>query len=121
MSSTPSWESAGSLLCVRLDALGDVLMTTPAIHALREAHPRRRITLLTSPNGARIGPMLPDVDEVLVYEAPWTAASPPRASVPEWRMLHYLRTRKFDGAIMFNAHASSALPAAMMAFMSEIP
>ena len=33
----PTWEDARNLLCVRLDSLGDVLMTTPAIRALKEA------------------------------------------------------------------------------------
>ena len=29
--STASWQSAERILCVRLDNLGDVLMTTPAL------------------------------------------------------------------------------------------
>ena len=46
------WSQARNILCVRLDALGDVLMTTPALRALKTSHPGRRITLLTSPAGA---------------------------------------------------------------------
>jgi ADP-heptose:LPS heptosyltransferase len=33
---------------VRLDNLGDVLMTTPALRALEESQPERHVTLLTS-------------------------------------------------------------------------
>ena len=49
----PSWDHARSVLAVRLDTLGDVLMTTPAIRALSGAGrpARREITLLTSPAG----------------------------------------------------------------------
>ena len=36
MSASFGWEDARNLLCVRLDSLGDVLMTTPAIRALKE-------------------------------------------------------------------------------------
>ena len=39
------WDATRNVLCVRLDALGDVLMTTPAIRAL--TRPDRRIPLLT--------------------------------------------------------------------------
>jgi ADP-heptose:LPS heptosyltransferase len=41
------WKSARNILCVRLDAMGDVLMTTPALQALRHSLPHCRLTLLT--------------------------------------------------------------------------
>jgi ADP-heptose:LPS heptosyltransferase len=48
------WQRARRVLCVRLDQLGDVLMTTPAIRALKESGSGRRITLLTSSAGAAV-------------------------------------------------------------------
>ncbi|WP_035521401.1 glycosyltransferase family 9 protein [Paraburkholderia sacchari] len=60
------------ILAVRLDHLGDVLMTTPALRALRSGASARHITLLASPAGAAIARHLPDVDEVIEYDAPWT-------------------------------------------------
>ena len=48
-----TWHLKRKLLCVRLDSAGDVLMTTPALNALKEAVPGRHLTLLTSPSGAR--------------------------------------------------------------------
>ena len=66
--SMPSrWNDAAHLLCVRLDSLGDVLMCTPAMRALRAQCPQRRLTLLTSPGGAALAPYLPEVDVVLAY------------------------------------------------------
>ena len=41
------WSEAKNILAVRLDSLGDVLMTTPALRALRGSAGARRITLLT--------------------------------------------------------------------------
>src|SRR5438270_13778119 len=72
------WEQARNILAVRLDAMGDVLMTTPALRALKEARPGRRLTLLTSPSGAAVAPLVPEVDECWVYESPWMKATPPR-------------------------------------------
>jgi hypothetical protein len=87
-----AWNNARRILCVRLDALGDVLMTTPAIRALKETHPGRRITLLTSPAGAEAAALIPEIDDVLVYDAPWMKATRPRnSSQTEWVMAERLR------------------------------
>ena len=67
------WSDTREVLCVRLDSIGDVLMTGPAIRALRHG---RRMTLLASPAGAQIAELMPEVDETIVYEAPWMKASP---------------------------------------------
>jgi lipopolysaccharide heptosyltransferase II len=117
-----SWPRARRLLCVRLDALGDVLMTTPALHALRAGHPRRHITLLTSPAGAALAPLLPDVDDVIVYEAPWMKATARRADpAPERAMVGRLRAGRFDGAVVFTVYSQSPLPAALLAYLAGIP
>ena len=38
----PTWNGARSILAVRLDSIGDLLMTTPALRALKEGRPARR-------------------------------------------------------------------------------
>jgi lipopolysaccharide heptosyltransferase II len=116
------WADASDLLCIRLDSLGDVLMTSPAIRALRQSRPRRRVTLLTSPTGAAAGRLLADVDEVLVYEAPWVKATPPRAgAAPDRDLVERLRARRFDGAVVFTVYSQSPLPAATLAYLAEVP
>ena len=52
MTRSEAWHQAERVLAVRLDALGDVLMTGPALRALKKSRPGRRITLLTSAAGA---------------------------------------------------------------------
>ena len=37
------------ILLIQLRRIGDVLMTTPAVRALRAAYPRARIVFLTEP------------------------------------------------------------------------
>ncbi len=118
----PEWKQARNLLCVRLDSLGDVLMTTPALRALRESVPERRLTLLTSPAGALAGALVPEVAETLTYDAPWMkSAAGPGGSRAEYEMADRLRARQFDGAVIFTVYSQSPLPAAFLCHLAGIP
>lgn len=156
-----AWRAARRVLCVRLDGMGDVLMTTPAIAALRAEG--RRVTLLASPAGAAIGALVPDVDEVIACEAPWMKATPPRplarhgirsvctpggeppgagaaerggggepagagARAPgaegaavDLAMVRRLAEGGFDAAVVFTVYSQSALPAALLCLLADIP
>lgn len=113
------WDHARNILCVRLDNLGDVLMTTPAMRALRESGPGRRITLLTSSVGAKAAGLIPVVDDVIEYDAPWMKhrAATPR-SIPA--LVAALQARRFDAAVIFTVHSQSALPAALICAQAGI-
>src|SRR3954453_22501195 len=92
------WERAEKVLCVRLDSIGDVLMTTPAIRALKESRAGRSVTLMTSSAGASIATLVPEIDDVIVYDAPWMKSS--ESSVGEdLAMIERLREQRFDGAV----------------------
>ena len=116
------WRDVRNVLCVRLDAMGDVLMTTPALRALRESAPGRRITLLTSPAGAEVAALVPEVDHVLVFQAPWikaTGADPdPRHDL---EFVERLRDRGHDAAVIFTVFTQSPLPAAYLCHLAGIP
>ena len=60
------WGGVDRLLVVRPDNLGDVLLTGPALAALRSAAPRAELDLLASPAGAAAAQLLPEVDETVV-------------------------------------------------------
>jgi ADP-heptose:LPS heptosyltransferase len=122
------WREAERILVVRLDKLSDVLMTTPAIAAVRETVPGARITLLTSPCGAELAPQLPFVDEVIAFEAPWVRHGAPgedglagTSTAAEWRLLQRLADECFDAAIIFTSCTQSALPAALLCRQAGIP
>jgi lipopolysaccharide heptosyltransferase II len=102
--------------------MGDVLMTTPAMRALKSTLPGRSLTLLTSPAGADVAPFIPEVDDVIAYEAPWLKATTARASSePDRTMIDRLRADRFDGAVIFTVYSQSALPAALLCYLSDIP
>src|SRR4051794_38164569 len=117
------WQRAESILAVRLDNLGDVLLTTPAIHAIKASLPDAQITLLTSPVGAQAGNLNPDIADVIVYEAPWVD---PWSQLPhdldrEGSVLATIRSRAFDAAVIFTSFRQSSLPAAYLCYLAGIP
>ena len=114
------WASAARILCVRLDNIGDVLMTTPALRALKEAAPGRRLTLLASRAGAAAATCIEEIDDVIAYAAPWMKAEAGAAEsvVP---MARLLRRRRFDAAVIFTVYSQSPLPAAMLCGAAGIP
>ena len=122
MSPTSDWGSCRNVLCVRLDALGDVLMTTPALRALKESAAGRRVTLLTSPAGAAVAPLVPELDACWTYESPWMKAT---ASRPDSRedlaMIERLRAGRFDAAVIFTVYSQNPLAAAFLCHLAEIP
>ncbi len=119
---TGDWHEAENVLCVRLDALGDVLMTTPAIRALRASRPGRRITLLGSRAGAEVAELVPEIDDVLVFEAPWMKATRPNPDPRlELALVRLLESLGFDAAVIFTVFTQSALPAAHLCHIAGIP
>jgi lipopolysaccharide heptosyltransferase II len=120
-SNLSSWENGRNLLAVRLDNLGDVLMTTPALRALKAAVPDRRITLLTSSAGAAVAPFLPEVDDVIAFDVPWVGHDKTPNPEATQRLVEELRARRFDGAIVFTVQSQNPLPAAMLCYLAGIP
>ncbi|HWE63202.1 MAG TPA: glycosyltransferase family 9 protein, partial [Chloroflexota bacterium] len=56
------------ILVIRLDLLGDLVNSMPAVAALHERFPHARITMLTLPHTAPIPLQFPFVDEVLTLD-----------------------------------------------------
>src|SRR5256885_13712 len=99
------WVAARKLLCVRLDNLGDVLMTTPALRALKERAPSRRITLLASTVGAEAAAFIPEIDETMTYRAPWMKTAPVADAAAGRQFIGELQRRRFDAAIIFTVYS----------------
>lgn len=115
-----AWGDARRILCIRLDYLGDVLMTTPALRALR-ADGARRITLLTSPGGAAVAPYLPEVDDTIVYAAPWLKHGADADAAADLAMIETLRAQDFDAAVIFTVYSQNPLPTALLCHLAGIP
>jgi len=121
---TGGWTALRNILAVRLDAMGDVLMTTPALRAIRTSARGARLTLLTSTAGAAVAPFIPELDDVTVYDPPWmpgAGASPGSTAPADLQFVEALAARAFDAAIVFTVHTQSPLPAALLAHLAGIP
>src|SRR4051794_22211750 len=117
------WSHVKRILAIRLDNLGDVLVTTPALHAIKTSLPGATLTLLASPVGAQVAHLNPDLDDLIVYQAPWMDPwhKLPQDSQREQQMIATIRERRFDGAIIFTSFRQSPLPAAYLCYLADIP
>lgn len=117
------WQAARRVLAVRLDNLGDVLLTSPALRAISESLPGAEVTLLTSPVGAQVGRLHPDLAGVILAEAPWVDPWQRLAhdSARERHLNETLREGGFDAAIIFTSFRQSPLPAAYLCYLADIP
>lgn len=120
------WRGVRRLLAVRLDNMGDVLMTSPALAAVRESLPGVHLALLCSPPGALAAAHLPMVDAVLAFDAPWVqrpAAADDGAATgqAEAALVDRLAAARFDAAVIFTVCSQSPLPAALLCRLAGIP
>ena len=72
--------AARRILVVRPDNIGDVVLLTPALRALRAAAPQARIELLASPAGTAVAAMIPELDGVLTASPNWQQLTAPANS-----------------------------------------
>ncbi len=117
-----SWSEAKNILCIRLDAMGDLIMTTPAIKALKKAVSGRKITLLASLEGTKIAESIPLFEKVISYQAPWLKAGGIKNDpVPDLEMIQTIKGHNFDGVVIFSVYSQNPLPSALLSYYAGIP
>ena len=93
------------ILLIRLRLIGDVVLTTPIIRALRRAYPDARLVYVVEPHAAAVVQGNPHLDEVLV--------APLESGVARWRtdarLAWQLRRERFDIAVDFHGGPRSSL------------
>ena len=97
----PAPDAVRRLLFIRLDHIGDVAMSLPALHALRQHYPDARIDVLVLPEVAPLLAEVPDVDEVIPYAAPVFTRNPRRQAGlgRTLALVHRLRRGRYDVAV----------------------
>ena len=92
-----------NILVMKLTALGDVVLITASLKALREKFPEAQIHCLTSPEGAALLQRCPYLDSVIIFD-------PRHKNFPAlWKMGTHLRRFRFDKIIDFQNNRASHL------------
>jgi heptosyltransferase-2 len=110
------WPSPRRLLLVNLAHIGDVVLTTPAIAALRDRFPHAHLAVLVSPWSEDVVANNPRLDEVIVYRPSWwdrSRGSPYLVWGEFVALVNMLRRKRFDYAINFKSFFQENLAVAL--------
>jgi heptosyltransferase-2 len=91
-------EYAKKILIIRTDRIGDVILTTPAIKALRQSFPHSFIAMMVSPLTKDIVEGNPYLDEVIVYDK----KGKDKGIFSFWRFVSNLKKKNFDISLNFH-------------------
>lgn len=86
------------VLIVRTDRIGDVVLSTPAIRAVRAAYPKGYVALMVQPATRPLVEGHPMLDEVITFDKEGIH----RTWVGMWRLAQQLRARRFDLALILH-------------------
>ncbi|MFF0868766.1 glycosyltransferase family 9 protein [Nonomuraea sp. NPDC003560] len=107
----------GRVLVARLDDAGDVLLAGPATRAVRTL--ADELVFLAGPNGRAAAELLPGVDRVIEWRAPWIDHSPTAVSNAQVADL-IARVEGVDEALLLTSFHQSALPLALLLRMAGV-
>jgi ADP-heptose:LPS heptosyltransferase len=93
------------ILAISCTALGDTLMTTPALRALRQTYPQAHIALLVHPSLVALFTGLPEVDELIPYDGKWRGFG---------RTARLLKRQAYDLAAILHGNEPQATPLAYL-------
>jgi len=102
-------KAVNNILIVRTDRIGDVVLTTPSIKALRDAFPEARISLLVAPLTKDLVDGLEGVDEVLVDDR----KGEHRGLNGYRTLIRQLKSREFDLAVIYHTKKRTNLLCAL--------
>ncbi len=107
------------VLVARLDNIGDVLLTGPAIRALAAGD--ADVTLLCASHSTEAARLLPGVRTVAAFDAPWILADAPPVRRSEVEALvEDVAARGFDQALVLTSFHQSPLPLALLLRMAGV-
>lgn len=98
-----------NILLIRLKSIGDVILTLPAVHVVRENFPSAKITFLTSKENVPLLQGFREVDEVIALDRATLRGGNPLKVVPEFfALLRKLRAGKFSRVVDFQGYGETA-------------
>ncbi|MDQ3890347.1 MAG: glycosyltransferase family 9 protein [Actinomycetota bacterium] len=109
----PRGQTPGHVLVARLDSEGDVLLSGPAVRAV--AARAGEVTFLCGRRGRAAAELLPGVDRILEFTAPWIDPDPDPVSRDEtFRLVDEVAALAPAEAVVFTSFHQSPLPLALL-------
>jgi len=129
------------ILVIRTDRIGEVLLTTPVITALKEAHPDAKVSMMVKAEVRALVEDNPNISEIIEYQGqgkgrgdPDSKSGPRQGGVPvgvqvtklrssrllwlqAFRFANFLKAKRFDAVIIVNPKKEFHLAA----FLAGIP
>lgn len=110
----------GRVLIARMDNVGDVLLAGPCVRAV--AARASSVVFLAGPRGRAGAELLPGVDEVIEWQAPWIDPEPRDLTADMVDdLVKRVRDVRADAAIVLTSFHQSPLPLAMALRMAGVP
>ncbi|HRZ86775.1 MAG TPA: glycosyltransferase family 9 protein [bacterium] len=99
----------GTILVVSTTAIGDTLLSTPAIRAIKKRYPKARIAALVHEKRKEMLINNPYIDEIIPYGGKWKGTV---------ELITTLRERDFDAAVILHANDPDIVP---IVYLANIP
>lgn len=116
-----TWKDCKNMLIIRLDNMGDLIMSNAALQEIKSANGNCKITLLASEMAVPIIPYLGTVDDYIQYDAPWMKLSAHDTVASTEALIKTIKKRQFDSCIIFNVYSQNPMASIMLAYLAEIP
>ena len=101
------------VLVARLDSVGDILLAGPAVRAV--AASADKVTMLVGRGRSAVARLLPGVDDVLEFDAPWVVPDPaPLDPAAIDALVAAVRAAGVDAALVLTSFHQSPLPLALL-------
>jgi len=111
-------EDIKSILLIRLDHLGDVLLTTPAFRSLKHRFPHARITMVVKEWALEAVKKNPYIDRIIIFNSFWTISKKEATKIEGihgiCQLIRQLRKERFDLAIDFRGDFRNILIAYLL-------
>jgi ADP-heptose:LPS heptosyltransferase len=115
----PEIARRGHVVIARLDSLGDLLLSGPAVRAV--AGSAAKVTMLVGRGRQPDALLLPGVDEVIEFAAPWVVLEPEPVRPEQMAaVIQAVRETKPDAALILTSFHQSPLPLALLLRMAEV-
>jgi heptosyltransferase-2 len=102
-----------NILLIRTDRVGDVILTTPAVRAVRQIFPKAAVTMLVAAANASLVEGNPNIDRVMVDDRQGRHGG----MMGFWRLVGEIHRQRFDLAVNFIPKKRTNL----LCFLARVP